>query len=187
MPTRLKPLRRMKGFPEIKLRRLPIPTEVAGGEELNLDDPVVREIHNRMGGRSVDWAVAKRVAGLKGALFKTYEGTIPELIVYDWLEQKKIPFSFQAFIYGGRSRKGGVIPDFLVWPGGRGLAWFVDTEYWHSKPEVAASDAADRVRLLGAVYDGIRIDAVVALWENQIYRNRPAIFEWAMMGVEMGR
>ena len=181
-------LRGMQDFPEEPPRRLLVPKPVEALEEtLDLSDPLVNEIWGRMGKQPQDYSTAQRVATLKHKKYKTYEGTIPELITLDWLEQKKIPHHFQAFVYGGRNRAGGVVPDFLVWPGGRGIAWFVDTLYWHSKPEIAASDAVDRQLILGGFFEGIRIETVVALWETRIYTDRPAVFDAAMNGIELGQ
>lgn len=182
--SRLKGMKRMPDEPKQPVN-IPEPIQVEG--YALIVDPLVSEIWHRLGDRPEDEGVAKRCAALSRALFKTYEGTIPELVTHDWLTQNNVPFEFQAFVYGGRNKLGGVIPDFVVWPGGRGLAWFIDTLYWHSKPEVAASDAVDRVRLLGAVVAGIRIEQVVSLWETRIYNSRPAVFQMALAGIEMGK
>lgn len=180
-------LKGMKRMPEDAKEPVDIPQPVQVEGLLHIVDPLVQEIWQRLGGRPEDEATATRVAKLKEALFKTYEGTIPELVVYDWLTENHISFSFQAFVYGGRNKRGGVVPDFLVWPGGRGMAWFIDTNYWHSLPEKQASDAADRLRILGAVIEGIRIEKVVTLWEDNVYQQRPIVFQLALAGVELPR
>lgn len=184
----LAPVSRLKGMkrmPDDAKQPVEIPEAAQVEGYAYIVDPLVQEIWQRLGGQPQDQSTAERVAKLKEALYRTYEGTIPELVVYDWLEQNNIPYSFQAFVYGGRSKRGGVVPDFVVWPGGRGLAWFIDTNYWHTKPEVAASDITDRIRLLGAVVDGIRIEKVIALWEDNIYLQRPLVFQMALSGVEL--
>jgi hypothetical protein len=71
--------------------------------------------------------------------------------------------------------------------GGVGVAWLVNGDYWHSRPEVAESDITDRLRFLGATYHGIKIEKVVQLWEGRIYRNRPQVFEMGLAGIELGR
>lgn len=189
MPTRLKGLPRLPGIKGIgdigrkRKRALPQPVDVPG--EMNLVDPRVNEIYSRLGKRSTaDFKLAKRVATLMG---QYPDGTIPELVTLDWLEQQKIPYTYQAWIYGGRSRQGGVIPDFVLESGGRGMAWLVQGDYWHSKAEVSSSDVSDKLKLLGVLFHGVRIEEVVELWENKIYSKRPQVFEWALMGIEMGR
>lgn len=67
------------------------------------------------------------------------------------------------------------------------MAWLVQGEYWHSLREVAESDATDKIRLLGTVFHGVRIDIVLDLWEQRIYKDRPEVFELALVGIELGR
>lgn len=178
-------LRSMRRMPEDAKKEVPLPEPIQVEGFAYVVDPMVQEIWTWLGGKPEDEGVAHRVAELKQAIYKTYEGTRPELVVYDWLEQNNIQFEFQAFVYGGRNRAGGIVPDFIVWPGGRGLAWFIDTNYWHTRPDVRASDVSDRIRLLGAVVSGHRIEKVVALWEDNIRFQRPLVFQLAMNGSEL--
>jgi hypothetical protein len=113
-------------------------------------------------------------------------GTVPELVAMDWLDQQKIEYIYLAQIFGGHARRGGVEVDLLFEYAGRGIAILVQGDYWHTRPEVAASDVVDRLRFLGATYHGITIDKVVACWENRIYNDRPQIFELAVLGIELG-
>lgn len=179
------PYRRLSGVPGggIKRKRRDKSAEIAGST-LEIKDERVQEIVSRLSNSPADYKLAKRVA----TLMDTYpDGTIPELITLDYLEQQQIPYTYQAWIYGGRSRQGGVIPDFVLAPGGRGMAWLVQGDYWHTRAEVAESDVSDKLRLLGTMFHGVQIEQVIELWEQRIYKDRPEIFELAVMGIELGR
>jgi len=177
---KLKKLRNYGG--EIKRTRIAKPDPVTGSRVLNLEDPYIQEVFNRLGRKPSDYRVAKRVAKLHG---KYPQGTIPELVTMDYLDQKGYKYTYQAWVNGGRSRRGGVVPDFVVQVGGIGMAWNVQGEYWHSRPEVIASDAIDRLQLIGHYFEYIFIQKIVNLWENDIYHHRPKVFELAEMGISM--
>ena len=180
---RLKPLKRLKGIPPIKRRRRDKADPIPGGEYVTEDEPHVNEIFIRLGRRSRDLRVAKRVAKL---VEQFPNATIPELVTMDWLNQQNIEYKYLAQVLGGHARKGGVEADFLLQVGGVGMVWLINGNYWHSRPEVVASDVVDRLRFIGATRYGIRIEKVVALWERRIYEDRPTVFELALAGVEMG-
>jgi hypothetical protein len=184
MPTRLKRLAPMKGYPKLKKGRpLPLPKEIPGGDYVTEDEPHVSEIWIRLGRKSNDLKTAKRVAHL---MEQYPNGTIPELVAMDWLNQNQVQYEYLAQVRGGRSRLGGVEADFLIQAGGVGLVWLINGNYWHSRPEVAESDVVDKLRFLGSTYHGIRIEKVCALWERRVYEDRPQIFELAMVGIELG-
>lgn len=174
----------IKGLAPQKKRRPVSPGDVTGDQYFQeLSEPHVNEIFARLGRKARDYKLAKRVA----TLMETYpDGTIPELVTLDWLEQQKIPHTFQAWVYGGRSRKGGIIPDFVVEYGGRGMAWLIQGDYWHNRSEVAESDVSDKLRLIGTQFEGVIIEVVVELWENKVLNARPQIFELALVGIGMG-
>ena len=154
----------------------------------DLVDPTVNEIMRRCGNKPGDMKMAKRVAALyQNGSSETGDGTIPELIAYDWLQSRQIQFTYQAWIYGGRSRQGGVIPDFVLEYNGKGMAWLIQGDYWHSKSEVSASDVVDTMKLIGSWFHGIYIEAVVELWEHRIYHDRPQVFEMALLGIGIGK
>jgi hypothetical protein len=168
-----------------KLLKVEIP-EGEGVEDLV--DPTVTEIMRRCGNKPGDMKMAQRVAKLyQNGSTETGDGTIPELITYDWLQSRQIPFTYQAWIYGGRSRHGGVIPDFVLEYNGKGMAWLIQGNYWHSKSEVSASDIIDKMKLVGSWFHGIYIEVVVELWENKVYHNRPEVFEMALLGIGLGQ
>lgn len=175
----------------MKLKRLP---RLKGGRRKGLPqlkgaDPKLAErepdelqkIVNALGGRSDAMKIAKRVMVLKA---QHPAASLPELVTYQWLESRNIPFTFQAMLFGGRRTKGGLVPDFVVQYGGKGMAWQVQGEYWHRyQSQHGQKDLSVRVRLLGTVYKGVRIDYVVELWERDILRKRPQVFLQALQGI----
>lgn len=178
-PTKLKRMPRMKGA---KKRKLPDMTGAAPKIAERQPD-ALQELIRDLGGRSADVKLAKRVLGMKPEF---PAASIPELIVYCWLTDKKIPFTYQAMLFGGRRSKGGLVPDFVVDYNGQGLAWQIEGEYWHrQQSEHGQKDASVKMRLTGTVYKGVRISTVVSLWEKDIYKLRPRIFNFALSGIGM--
>lgn len=175
--TRLKRMPRMKGA---KKRKLPDMT----GADPKLADrqpDALQEFIRDLGGRSADVKLAKRVFSM---MPEFPAASKPELVVYCWLTDQKIPFTYQAMLFGGRRTKGGLVPDFVVQYGGKGLAWQIQGEYWHARTRAhGQKDFANVARLIGADYHGIRINAVVELWELDIYRKRPRIFQYGLNGI----
>jgi hypothetical protein len=136
---------------------------------------------NALGGRGDARKIAKRVLQL---MPEYPAGSFPELVVFHYLESKSIPFHYQATLFGGRRAKGGILPDFIVQYGGKGMAWNVQGEYWHRRDSAhGQKDAISNLRMLGQVYKGVRIEQVVELWENDILRKRPMVFLQALQGV----
>lgn len=173
-----------KGLEPMTRRRPISPGDVTGDQFFQeITEPHVNEVWYRLGRKPHDYKLARRVAGL----MQIYpDGTIPELVTLDWLEQEKISYTFQAWVYGGRSRKGGIVPDFVLEYGGLGMAWMIQGDYWHNRKEVAESDISDKLRLLGTQFHGVIIEKVLELWENKILHQRPQVFEFAIVGVELG-
>jgi hypothetical protein len=141
----------------------------------------LQEFIRDLGGRSADVKLAKRVFSLKNEF---PAASRPELVIYCWLTDKKIPFTYQAMMFGGRRAKGGLVPDFVVNYNGMGLVWQVQGEYWHRRASNhGQKDFANTARFLGVDYHGVRISAVVELWELDIYRKRPRVFQYALGGI----
>lgn len=176
-PTKLKRMPRMKGA---KRRKLPDMTGAAP-KVAEREPDALQELIRDLGGRSADVKLAKRVLGMKP---EYPAASIPELIVHCWLTDKKIPFTYQAMLFGGRRAKGGLVPDFVVQYGGLGLAWQVQGEYWHARTTAhGRKDTVNVLRLIGTDYHGVRISTVVELWEKDIYRLRPRVFQYALAGI----
>lgn len=117
------------------------------------------------------------------------DGTLPELLTYDWLERRRRDFDFQSSLMGGRLIMGGAVADFLIndlVPGGL-VVWRVQGDYWHTLPEREAADFYQREQLLMQSYLGVPIAMVVDLWESTIYKDAPRVFEMAEAGVEIGK
>lgn len=146
-------------------------------------DTALTELTRRLG----DAALAKRIRVLQAQYGGVSSGTVPELVTYDWLQRSGYRFIFQAELYGGRATAGGILPDFIVETGaGSGAAWNIQGEYWHGKTqEKAQSDAAEVLRMIGLVVQGIRIDKVLYLWEQDLYDKRPQVFQYAVAGIAL--
>lgn len=175
-------LRRMPRIPGSRKRARPVlrgadPTIAERGSDQ------LQRIVNSMGGTSDALKIAKRVLVLKQQF---PAGSVPELITYNWLEQRQIPFFYQATLFGGRREKGGLVPDFVLQYGGKGICWQIQGEYWHQQLSAhGQKDVSNRLRLLGQVYKGVRIDYVVELWEKDILRKRPQVYLLGLQGIGM--
>ena len=188
MKKKLKPILAIKGarsFP--KLAQMPKfdPPAMQGIHETV--DPLFARIHKTLGGASKDVSLTKRVITLMGS---NPQGTLPELVTMDWLNANQYPYEFQAQVWGGRSRRGGMLPDFVIFTGGYAIAWLVQGEWHHSASGQATRnqtgrDMFARLRLMGAMVNGVRIEMVVELWEQDIYKQRPEIFIHAMSGISI--
>ncbi len=97
-------------------------------------------------------------------------GSLPEFIVWEFLTLKKrqvvdIDFFFQHPLFGGRTRFGGFVADFLFPM--RGEIWLVQGERFHlEKPEDRARTKLTKVLLSSR---GFR---VLELWEDDLF-SRP--------------
>lgn len=160
---------RTRGLP-----RLPGPPPLPTAEQF--EDDALRTLELRVG----DAALAKRVQKLQA---KHPVGSVPELIVLDWLVRNGWQHLYQHALFGGRSLRGGLLPDFVVFTGGSASVWQVQGEYWHSTKLKGDKDQVANLRMLGQVVDGNRIETVVELWEDDIYRKRPQIFYMALAGI----
>lgn len=94
-------------------------------------------------------------------------GTLPERIVWKWLEDQGFRFITQGPEFGGRLVLGGAVVDFIVYDiAGRTVALRVMGDYWHGPtfPGRQARDDEQHDRLLEMGY------LVVDLWESDIYK-----------------
>jgi hypothetical protein len=117
-----------------------------------------------------DDGLAKRVRQLQKDRYPY--GTVPEMVMLDFLERKGETFHYQAQVMGGW-RGGGLVPDFVVSRGGTQTAILIQGIYWHNLPGKREKDIADKLRLLGSYYEGKTIDNVVFVWETQIMQPNP--------------
>ena len=128
--------------------------------------------------------MVKRVVQLKNTRFQGSPFT--ELIVYDWFTRNGVQFDYQVPIAGGRQTKLGQVLDFAVYSGGSAMALPVQGQYWHTKPDVAASDELDKLAAMGQYVNGFRIDRYVPIWENRLYKDRNMVLSYALANVPLG-
>lgn len=167
--------------PKKSIDKEPPPIQPKGAVAEGESDPV-REMAEYLGGTSEAWTLARRI--MEEIYPHHPTATTPELVAYDFLAQRNIPFLFQPTTMGGRAFRGGLVPDIVVRStGGEGIAWLIQGEYWHNKRRNPGRDASARVLLLGADVGGIRIKSVVELWERDIIKKRPQVFNLALEGI----
>lgn len=113
--------------------------------------------------------------------------TAPEAVAYAWLEDYHYDFEFQSSLLGGVAVRGGAVVDFLIHDASfEGIyAWRVQGDHWHGDAKKAATDLAQKDRLLGLWVGRGRIIAVVDLWESDLYDRWPEVLELAIMGEEI--
>lgn len=115
-------------------------------------------------------------------------GTLPELVVLDWLERMQIAYKYQVSAFGGRRNRGGLVPDFLVPNQGKAMVWLVQGEYWHSTGRKGWEDHTAKLRLTGRWVDGYQVRQVLELWESDLYGGRAdQTLRLAMAGIEIRR
>lgn len=179
MQSPLKALRRLPGLKgaakPTQIPRLPeLPKPSAGDDLVEL---WARALDDR--------SLAQRCAKLRA---QYPVGSLPEFVCYDWLTRHNIPFLYQAAVYGGRSRSGGLLPDFVVMSGAA-MVWQVQGDYWHAKPEAILKDDRNVGRYRGSVVQGVRIAEVVELWEARLIGRalREQTLRAALAGQSLGR
>lgn len=162
-----------------KPKRLPT-FEAVMERGIDGSDPVLQSLIKRLGG---DSSLAKRILSLQK---KFPVGTIPEMIVYDWLRQQGLSFEYQVELYGGRNFSGGLVPDFVLYQDRTNAdIWSVNGDYWHSISRKGLHDQTASLRMLGQIINGATVKRVVELWERDLYAMRPQIFYYALAGISM--
>lgn len=130
-----------------------------------------------------DDRLAKRVVNLMENKYPY--GTVPELIMLDYLQSKQERYKYQAELFGGW-RGGGLIPDFVVSQGGASLALLINGTYWHNVPGKREKDAADKLRIMNSYFDGELITDVVIVWESRLMEpGRQLVMANALAGQEL--
>lgn len=113
---------------------------------------------------AIQWAPAEDP--LEKAAMQGVPGTLPERIVWKWLEDNQYSYLAQSSEGGGRLTMGGAVIDFLVFDiAGKPVALRVQGDYWHGPkfPDRQARDDEQYYRLTEWGY------LVVDLWESDIY------------------
>ena len=158
----------------------PLPLSARGPDVADPTDPKIAYFE-----QSVSPAVARACYAL---LRQGIQGTLPELVVYQWLTRRGYQFDFQTSLMGGRLELGGAVADFVIFdldPGGIAV-WRVQGEHWHAgNRDKEEKDRAQRETLLRQSYMGQPVTVVIDLWEQDLYDHYPRVLEMAEAGVEM--
>lgn len=183
---RLKRVRRVKGLqalPDLtgkkKRKEKAVAPKVTLPESFAVDDE--EAYIARMYG---DARLAARIRKLQ---LQFPHGTIPELVVYDWLRWRNIPFEYQVRLFGGWANLGGQIPDFMLFGIYAGKILQVQGDYWHGNARKAGQDLAAKMKMLGSTYNGQRITSVTWVWESSLKNpaTRQQTLDMALAGVEL--
>jgi hypothetical protein len=174
-----------KGLPGLgkKKRQQPLPKlEDTVQLVANLVDDELANLTRAVG----DEKYAKKLLKLKK---KFPDGTMPELVVMEWLDRKGIKYEFQKWLLGGRAIRGGQVVDFALDLGVSSMIWEVQGNYWHSRQGKPQIDEAQKFALLGLSVFGKKVTRVVALWESRLMDKykRNNVMEMAMSGIELGK
>lgn len=180
---RLRKRKGLKGLPGLgrKARTLPLP--VLGQQPTRvavLTDERLARLTNQLG----EQALAKRVLALQQ---KWPLGTVPELIVMDFLERRHFSYEFQFWVFGGRARKGGAVLDFVIDVGTGVIAVWVNGNYWHGRAGRSEVDHAQRLAVMGIRIWGKRVSATVSIWESRIATNNKFKREQALNAMIQGK
>lgn len=104
-------------------------------------------------------------------------GSVHERIMYLALLKRKVPFSFQSSIQGGRLELGGMVADFILLD--RPLIIRVQGTTWHATWAGERKDEAQKAVLRGMGYD------VVDIWDWEI-ENQDLLELWLQRNVDVG-
>jgi hypothetical protein len=106
------------------------------------------------------------------------KGTKPERMLFGWLIEHDIAFSYQVAYFGGRAIPGGAVVDFVIWDLAQPIIIRVQS-WWHRDNAVKWADdiQAEKLREMGA-----RVEDV---WENEL--NSVARVDETMRGVLYGQ
>ena len=104
-------------------------------------------------------------------------GSDLEVIVYDWLVKRKVAFTFQSSMSGGRFELGGSVVDFTI--DELDLAWRVQGDYFHKQITQSAHDAIQREILESQGW------TVVDIWGSSL--DTPAKVNTTLMAALEGR
>ena len=155
------------GLRDLPQQRRIRPLVEARGRE-NLTDETLPDDLRKVS-REIGSGKARRVHKLRE---QGITGSIPELLVYDWLTSHKIDFDMQVNLPQAHTRL-----DFLIHP--RNIAIRVQGEYWHHEDD--PRDKAIRYALELMKF------TVVDVFGEQLYRNMDQVMSMAVAGREIPR
>jgi len=148
-----------------------------------LENEEEKRIARELGNDTEAMRTAKRIVTLK----QRVHGSLPELVVHDYLTRAGRQFVFQKPFDGGRQMRGGLVADFVVADGGHVVVLLVQGEYWHTQFGAKERDRASMLQYVGQYAFGYRIEEVVELWESAIFWDVRRTVESAMAGISVGK
>ena len=111
------------------------------------------------------------------------QGQMPDSIQEYWVSQALykygIEFRFQWEIFGGRTRRGGLIVDFVVW-NPMFSPVLVHGEYWH-KGELTGGDKTALIAI--ADYFKIGVESIPILLVKKDGQTKEDVFSWVRNNV----
>lgn len=115
--------------------------------------------------------------------------SFPELLTMHELDKRRIRYLYQASFLGGRTRRGGLIVDFIVMPAGELMAWAIQGTYYHTRPGERLRGQQARAKIIGQYVNGQRIDFYVEIWEDRLYNKarRRKVIDAALRAQDLGR
>jgi hypothetical protein len=179
-----KSMKRLSGLGR-KHKQQPLPKLDSGPERIeSLVDEELQKLSLQLG----DERLAKRILKLRNKFYNVIEGTIPELIIMDYLDRKNAKYEFQKWILGGRALRGGQVVDFAIDAGMRVVVVEPQGGYWHTRPGNVAKDLAQRIALMGITIWGKKV-VVCEVWERRLLDKhlRPQVLDAMMRGEELGK
>ena len=95
------------------------------------------------------------------------------------LDKYDIPYMFQFEIFGGKTRRGGLIVDFVVW-NPMATPFPVYGEYWH-KGELTGGDKTALIMI--ADYFKVGVENIPILWVKKDGQTKEDVFSWVRINV----
>lgn len=110
------------------------------------------------------------------------QGMMPDSKEEWWVAQAlwkyKVPFQFQFQLFGGRSRRGGLIVDFVVW-NPMITPLLVHGNYWH-KGELSGGDKTALIAIAG--YFNMGVENIPVLWGSDA-QSKEDVFAWVRANI----
>ena len=110
------------------------------------------------------------------------QGQMPDSKEEWWAAQAlwryKVEFRFQWEIYGGTTRRGGLIVDFVVW-NPRMTPFLVHGNYWH-RNELQGGDKTALIAI--AKYFNVSVESIPILWGSDA-QSKEDVFSWVRANI----
>ena len=132
--------------------------EVRSVDTLDLTDPLIKDLAQKLGGRPEDYRLAGRLMILERNMPNS---TLPERIAIDYLQTRRIPHYTQT------TSTTGARLDILLDKGGYGLGIEIDGSFWHSRTK-KERDLQRTFGVVGQKVNGLRVKGIVRVTENDL-------------------